>query len=163
MKTLCETILKQTDIIFYNMSVALKTYDRNASVCGAPAWRYCFHAIHSCDKWLENPAAYREREEFGALPSNPDMPSEIVLDDAELLRYLGEVKKKTEAYIASLTDDMLCEKPDGCDFTRLELILGQFRHFMCHIGMLNGQTTERTGKFPVVIGLEGEQDGKLFY
>ncbi len=51
-----------------------------------------------------------------------------------------------------------------CD--RLELILGQFRHFMCHIGILNGITIANTNKYPVVAGLDewkaNKLDGKLF-
>lgn len=43
---------KQTITNFSNMETAIKTYDRNASVCGTPAWRYAYHAIHSADKWF---------------------------------------------------------------------------------------------------------------
>ena len=34
---------------FINLETAIKTYDRNALVCGSPAWRYVYHAIHSAD------------------------------------------------------------------------------------------------------------------
>ena len=35
--------------------------------------------------------------------------------------------------------------------TRLELILMQFRHISTHIGLLNGLTAEKTGKFPLYV------------
>ena len=48
----------------------------------------------------------------------------------------------------------------------LELILGQYRHFMCHIGILNGTTIAKIDKYPMVLGLdawkENKLDGKLF-
>lgn len=49
-----------------------------------------------------------------------------------------------------------------CRYIKLELILGQFRHISSHIGMINGQTIERTGKFPIFAGLDGKQTDKLF-
>lgn len=82
---------------------------------------------------------------------NPDNPCNVVLSDKELLDYLD-----------NLSDEELNEKPDGCEYTRLELILGQFRHISSHIGMINGQTIDRTGRFPVFSGLDGKQTDKLY-
>lgn len=44
---------------------------------------------------------------------------------------------------------MLYEKPEKCIYTRMELILRQYRHLSFHTGMLNGQTAVNTGQFPV--------------
>ena len=93
---------------------------------------------------------------------NPDNPCNVVLSDTELLDYLHKVQIKTENYLDNLSDEELNEKPDGCEYTRLELILGQFRHISSHIGMINGQTIERTGRFPVFSGLDGKQTDKLY-
>lgn len=93
---------------------------------------------------------------------NPDNPCNVVLSDKELLDYLHKVQIKTENYLDNLSDEDLNEKPDGCEYTRLELILGQFRHISSHIGMINGQTIERTGRFPVFSGLDGKQTDKLY-
>lgn len=79
-----------------------------------------------------------------------------------MLEYLYKVQAKTESYLDNLSDEELKEKSDGCEYTRLELILGQFRHISSHIGMINGQTIERTGKFPIFAGLDGKQTDKLF-
>ena len=73
-------------------------------------------------------------------------------------------KKKTLDYLDTITDDMLYEKPQNCPYTRLELILRQFRHLSFHTGMLNGQTAEHTGKFPIYVSEDSifPEDGSLF-
>ena len=80
---------------------------------------------------------------------NPDNPCSVVLTDEQLLEYLDSVEKKTLDYLDTLTDDMLYEKPENCRFTRMELVLRQFRHISFHTGMLNGQTALATGQFPM--------------
>ena len=155
MNTLCNYIKQQADINFINLETAIKTYDRNALVCGAPAWRYVYHTIHSADKWFFNPCIYDEPPFHTDGMDNPDNPCGIVLTDVQLLDYMHAVRRKTAEYLDGLTDDMLLEKPDGCEYTRFELVLLQFRHISMHTGMLNGLTIERTGKFPVYVGAEG--------
>ena len=95
---------------------------------------------------------------------NPDNPTSVVLTDQQLLDYLDAVEKKTMDYLDTLTDEMLCEKPEVCRYTRLELVLRQFRHISFHTGMLNGQTALATGQFPMWVS-ETEKyvdDGILF-
>ena len=82
---------------------------------------------------------------------NPDNPCVTELTDTELLEYLQKVRQKTFDYLDKLNDKDLYECPENCAFTRMELVLIQFRHLNTHTGMLNGQTIERTGKFPVYI------------
>lgn len=67
-------------------------------------------------------------------------------------------------YLDTLTDDMLYEKPENCRFTRMELILRQFRHISFHTGMLNGQTALATGQFPMWVSETSKfvDDGILF-
>ena len=142
MNDVCRMIKKQTITNFSNMETAIKTYDRNASVCGTPAWRHVYHAIHSADKWFFNPSKFTEPDFHENGMDNPDNPCNVVLSDSELLDYLHKVQIKTENYLDNLSDEELNEKPDGCEYTRLELILGQFRHISSHIGMINGQTIE---------------------
>ena len=144
-------IKRQTDANFLNLITAIKTYDRDALVCGAPSWRYVYHTIHSADKWFFNPYVYTEPDFQKADMDNPNAPSDVVLSDEQLLGYLEKVRKKTADYLDSLTDIELNECPEKCDMTRLELILMQFRHISTHIGMLNGLTIEKTGKFPVYV------------
>ena len=61
------------------------------------------------------------------------------------------MKQKTFRYLDQLADSALSECPPDCPFTRLELILMQFRHISVHIGMLHGLTVEKTGRFPVYV------------
>ncbi len=151
---LCQIIKKQVLPNFINLETAIKTYDRNASVCGSPAWRYVYHTIHSADKWFFNPFVYSEPGFHENGMDNPDNPCSVELSDRQLLEYLYAVRDKTLRYIDSLTDEMLGEKPENCPYTRFDLVLRQFRHISLHTGMLNGLTVERTGRFPVFVGGE---------
>lgn len=151
MKTLCEIIKEQVEANFLNLETAIRTYNRNAPVCGVPAWRYVYHTIHSADKWFFNPFVYEEPPFHEEGMDNPDNPCTCELSDNELLEYLGRVKQKTFDYLDRLTDKELYECPENCSFTRMDLVLIQFRHISFHTGMLNGQTVELTGKFPVYV------------
>ncbi|MBO6303440.1 MAG: DinB family protein [Ruminiclostridium sp.] len=151
MRELCEMIKQQTDANFLNLITAIRTYDRNAPVCGAPAWRYVYHTIHSADKWFFNPYVYDEPDFHEPGMDNPNEPCKTVMTDEQLLEYLGRVREKTARYLDGLTDEMLGERPEGCDMSRLELVLMQFRHISTHIGMLNGLTAEKTGRLPVYV------------
>ena len=79
---------------------------------------------------------------------NPYNPTSVILSDEQLLNYLDAIENKTLEYLDSLTDDMLYEKPEKCIYTRMELVLRQYRHLSFHTGMLNGQTAVATGEFP---------------
>ena len=152
MNELCMIIKKTVRPNFMNMQIALETYDRDADCCGAPCWRWAYHAIHSADKWFINPFSYDEPPFHEAGMDNPFTPCTVVLTDAQLLEYLHRVEQKTLAYLDTLTDEMLYGQPENCPYTRMELVLRQYRHFLFHIGMLNGQTAAATGKFPGWVG-----------
>lgn len=162
MNELCQIIKNMVIPNFINIETSIKTYDRNADCCGSPAWRYVYHALHSADKWFFNPFEYDEPAFHQTGMDNPDNKCSVVLSDEQLLEYLMKIKEKTCDYLDTLTDEMLYEKPKNCPYTRLELVLRQFRHLSFHTGMLNGQTAERTGKFPVY-SYEDSKDGSLFY
>lgn len=153
MNRLTVQIKTEMETNFINLRTALLTYDRDALVCGAPAWRYAYHVIHSCDKWFIDPFDYTDPDFQPKDFDKPDTPSELVLSDNYLISYLDKVIIKINAYLDKLDDSMLYEKPKDCPYTRFELVLGQFRHMSLHIGMLNGQTIERTGRFPIALGL----------
>lgn len=148
MNELCQIIKNMVVPNFINMEIAIKTYDRNANCCGTPAWRFVYHALHSADKWFFNPFEYDEPDFHQNGMDNPDNFCSIELSDEQLLQFLAKIRKKTCDFLDSLTDEMLYEKPENCPYTRLELVLRQFRHLSFHTGMLNGQTAEHSGKFP---------------
>lgn len=147
----CEIIKKQAEANFLNLETAIKTYDRNALICGAPAWRYVYHAIHWADQWFFNPMDYEEREFHEKGMEDPNNPCTKEFTDEQLLEYLILVMKKSELYLDSLTDEMLYEKPEKCGFMRIELVLLQFRHISYNTGLINGITAEEKGKLPLYI------------
>ena len=132
MNELCQIIKNMVIPNFINMETAIRTYDRNADCCGAPAWRFAYHALHSADKWFFNPFEYNEPAFHQDGLDNPDHICSVVLSDDQLLEYLMQIREKTCDYLDTLTDDMLYEKPDNCPYSRLELGLRQFRHLSFH-------------------------------
>ena len=149
---------------FLNIRTSLQTYDRDALCCGAPCWRWAYHALHSADKWFINPFVYTEPSFHEDGMDNPDNPTSVVLSDEQLLSYLDAIEKKTMDYLDSLTDEDLYNKPENCIYTRMELVLRQFRHLSFHTGMLNGQTAVATGKFPMWVSeTSGYIDDGLFF
>lgn len=166
MQNLTAMICRQTELIFYNMEISMKTCDWNYQICGSPVWRYFYHTLHSCDKWFRNPSQYEEPLIHVENLDKVDLPCARILTEEEVWVYFEEVKSRTLAYIRNLSDEELYEKPYECAFTRMELILGQYRHFMCHIGIFNGITIANTGRYPMVAGLDqmvnNQLDGKLY-
>ncbi len=164
MNELCIIIKNTVKPIFLNIRTSLRTYDREALCCGAPCWRWAYHTLHSADKWFINPFEYIEPSFHEKGMDNPDNPTSAVLSDAELLAFLNQVEAKTLSYLDSLTDDLLYEKPENCPYTRMELVLRQYRHLSFHTGMLNGQTAFATGQFPVwVSDVDKYVDDGIFF
>ncbi|WP_026667261.1 hypothetical protein [Butyrivibrio sp. AE2005] len=164
MNELCKIIKDTVKPNFLNIRTSIRTYDRDALCCGAPCWRWAYHALHSADKWFINPFVYEEPIFHENGMDNPENPTSVILSDAQLLSYLDLIEKKTMNYLDSLTDNMLYEKPENCIYTRMELVLRQYRHLSFHTGMLNGQTAVATEKFPMWVS-ETDQfvdDGILF-
>ena len=164
MNELCMIIKEMTKPNFLNIKTSIQSYDRDALCCGAPCWRWVYHALHSADKWFINPFEYEEPQFHEEGMDDPEKPCSVILSDEELLDYLYSIEKKTYVYLDSLTDDMLYEKPEQCRYTRMELVLRQFRHLSFHTGMLNGQKALSTGQFPMWVS-EAEKyvdDGVFF-
>jgi len=151
MNPLIDTLKTSTDLMLHNLGIAMKTCDWRADVCGAPAWRYIYHTIHSCDKFFINPAVYNEPPFHRPGLDWPDNPAEVTLDEILLWDYYTQVREKIMAYLDALTDAQLAEIPAQCHMNRLALILAQFRHMYAHIGILNGVTIAHTARYPHVV------------
>lgn len=164
MNELCMIIKETVKPNFLNIRTSIKTYDRDALCCGAPCWRWAYHALHSADKWFINPFVYEEPAFHEEGMDNPENPTKVILSDEQLLHYLDQIEEKTLSYLDGQTDEMLYEKPENCIYTRMELVLRQFRHLSFHTGMLNGQTAVATGHFPVWVSEIGQyvDDGVFF-
>lgn len=164
MNELCMIIKDMVKPNFLNIRTSIQTYDRDAICYKAPCWRWVYHALHSADKWFINPFDYEEPAFHVEGLDDPEKECSVVLSDEQLLSYLDGIEKKTIDYLDSLTDEMLYEKPEGCRYTRMELVLRQFRHISFHTGMLNGQTVLSTGEFPMWVSETAKyvDDGKFF-
>lgn len=159
-----DVIKTSADLMFYNLRIAMDTVDWDAGICGAPAWRYIYHTLHSADKWFINPGT-RNTEPEPAFHTPgldyPDNPSDTVLGRDTLYTYYEQVRKKVLDYVSSLHDPQLSECPHGCIGTRLGLALSQFRHMYAHIGILNGITIANTNRYPRVLNESTWRSGNL--
>ena len=140
--------------MFYNFSITLKTCDMDSILCDMPIWKHVYHTLHSLDQWYINPEIYTEPDfHEPKLNSLDDYDNQKVLSRELLIDYFETIKKKIMEYLNSLSDEDLYEKPEGCEYNRLSLILGQFRHFHCHMGNINATTIYNTNKWPRVLGM----------
>ncbi|MCI6376194.1 MAG: DinB family protein [Clostridiales bacterium] len=124
--------------------------------CGMPVWKHIYHMLHSLDRWFANPRdpAYQEPPFHTPGLNDLDTPPQGSLSRETLTAYLTQVGERTMAYLEELDDAALEERPQGCEFTRMTLILGQHRHLSTHMGMLMGFIIAETGRWPRVLGLE---------
>lgn len=145
------------------MRTALQTCDLSYVLCGIPVWQHIYHTLHSCDRWYINPAITYAEPSFHVDGMNSlDTPSEAVLSKDILISYLNSIETTVQAYLLSLRDEQLPEKPLNCSFTRMELIIGQIRHFCVHLGNINATTIIQTGNWPRVVGLEDTLSDSLY-
>lgn len=126
--------------------------------CDMPMWKHIYHMLHSLDLWFINPRDPRfEEPEFHEKDLNDlDKASSKALTRAEINSYFNKTEDKIRDYLNGLKDEVLLEKPDGCEYTRFTLILAQHRHLHTHMGMIMGFIIDDTGLWPRVVGLEGE-------
>lgn len=158
-RRLVETLKNGTEIMFHNFYVTLVTCDMDYVLCEMPIWKHCYHTLHSCDRWFINPAKYEEPSFHEEGLNSLDVMSEKVLTREDLLCYFEQVKVKIMAYLDTLCDADLYEIPEDYIHNRLECIIGQMRHFYCHLGNINATTIIETGKWPRVVGMSGLTQG----
>ena len=124
--------------------------------CEMSFWKHTYHTIHSLDRWYINPERYEEPDIHIENLNNLDVRTDGILSRVDIDNYLQSVSEKITDYISTLTDEKLSAKPEGCDYSRLHLILAQHRHLDMHIGMMMGFIIADTGKWPRVMGLQSE-------
>lgn len=153
-RELIETIKASTRVLFLNFETTLKTCNMDYILCDMPIWKHCYHTLHSLDQWYINPYDYTEPPFHRENLNNLD-----IIDDGEpltrdeLMTYFKQIQKKLLDYLDSLNDEDLYEISAGCKYNRLEHILGQFRHFYCHMGNINAATIVETNQWPRVCGM----------
>ena len=161
-QVLTHIILEQTNTLFHNVSTMLKTCDMAVLFSNMPIWKHVYHMLHSCDRWFINPNHYEEPPFHEPDLNSLEYPNEKVLSRGELILYFESIKVKIFDYLENLTDDQLSDYPSNCSYTRMALILGQFRHLYAHLGNINATTVIATGEWPRVVGLDGDLSDSLF-
>jgi uncharacterized damage-inducible protein DinB len=149
-------INKQNQALFRNAESLLEAVDADSlerpGSWGWPLSEQLYHMLHSMDKWYISPETYTEP--YSVLKIQPPESGSIPhLTKPELQAYWSSIKDKVNRYMETLTDESLKDCPEKCRFTRLELILGQYRHFMYHIGLAHGCIRSETAHNPEYIGL----------
>jgi hypothetical protein len=159
MNKLIPILLAQTDLMLQNVAVTLGSIrEEQLSTEGSWGWplgEQIFHLLHSLDQWFINPFAFTEPSLAMKGGGIPDAQIGGRLSAEELMAYFTAIRNKIFQYFSDLREERLPERPEGCPFTRLELILGQSRHLMYHIGLIHGCLRSATGKSPEYIGLSG--------
>lgn len=152
-RELVETIKESTKVLFINFETTLKTCDMDYVLCDMPIWKHCYHALHSLDQWYINPYDYTEphfhKDKLNSLDYIDD---EIVLTREQLIEYFKSIQVKILDYLDGLNDEDLYEIPKDCKYNRLEHVIGQFRHFHCHMGNINAAKMVTENKWPRVVG-----------
>lgn len=125
---------------------------------GIPMWKYLYHTLYSMDRWYINPGDVSyENPEFhtDTLADLNVVPQDEYLERNQLENYFYQIQEKIQNYIAALKDTDLDKQPENCDMSRFRLILGQFRHWHRHMGIIYGFIIEDTGKWPYVLNMSG--------
>ena len=146
---LTQIIFNQTKILFENIANQIMSADLSCMVDNVNNSRFLFHTIHSMDKYFINP--YQYNYEVNELIDISEDYS--VISREKLQCYFDFVKAKIENYLAALTDEELTQCPPNCPYTRLDLILAQFRHAMFHAGMSEIVTFNTKGQWIAWAGL----------
>ena len=115
---------------------------------GAPLWQYIYHMLHALDQWFINP---RDNDFIEPPIHAPHLQDLAIYPAARLSRrqigeYFYTIKAKLSLYLTSLHDEDLLQRPENCPWTRLTLILAQYRHLHLHLGMLMGFVLAETGR-----------------
>ena len=172
MTEIIRQIKDQQEINFINVRDQIQMADLETVFDGENNSRYIFHYLHSLDRFFINPCNYvYEGERLFGIPENLSVidqkredyvqDSSIVISRNQLLDYLEYVHQKINTYFESLTAEELIGKPEGCEYSRLELILAQFRHLMWHVGLSSGITFETRNEWNKFTGLNS-LNKKLF-
>jgi hypothetical protein len=152
MSQLVEAIRRNTKHLFESASIMLQTCNMDYILCDFPVWKHVYHMLHSCDQYFINPHEYTEPTFHELNLNSLNIMTEKVLTREDLNKYRDDVCNKIMQYIDSLTDETLCEVPQGCRSNRLSLILSQYRHFYAHLGNINATTIIETNEWPRVAG-----------
>lgn len=153
---LISEIKQQTDVIFQNIQITfdeIKDVEAVPRFSDMPYWKHIYHVLHSLDQWFVNPNVFEEPDFHIENLNSLFVGCDAVLKKDELQNYFLSIMQKIENYLDGLYDEELGDKPENCMFSRLSLILGQYRHVSYHIGLIHSFIRDDTGKWPAFKGL----------
>lgn len=165
MNDIVKIINEQTNVLFENMYEQINRADLSCLIDNVNNSRFLFHMIHSMDKYFINPYDYDYSEVYDiiGIDENYSIISEsregyiadesYVIPREKLEEYMDHVKEKISKYLSGLSDEELSEKPENCPYTRLQMILAQFRHSMFHCGMSELATYDSTDEWLKYTGI----------
>ena len=159
---LCDDIRYLTDRALWETENLIKCIPDelwNKRYDGIPMWKYLYHTLYSMDRWYINPydPAYQNPAfHTDTLADLNVVPQEEGLDRNQLEGYFYQIQDKIQEYIVHLDDSALAQNPENCDISRFCLILGQFRHWHRHMGVIYGFIIEDAGKWPYVFNMFGK-------
>ena len=156
-QNLCEIIRDETNRALWEVHNVIECVPDqlwNKLYCEMPMWKHIYHMLHSVDQWYINPRVYTQPFFHKEGLNNLDFTSNTSLSRTEIENYFETVKKKIIEYDDSLSDNILLQKPEHCEWSRFELILAQHRHLHSHMGIIMGFVIEDTGMWPKALGLE---------
>ncbi len=151
-----KVIRRQTEILLRNIQVTLDTITEtqlNATIVKWPIWKHFYHLLHSLDQWFINPFNYTQPSFHRDGMNYFDKLENHSPSRKQLLEYFHTIKRKIDDYLSELTDISLCDCPDRCNFSRLDLIIGQNRHLMYNLGMIHIMLQIESGKLPEYVGM----------
>jgi hypothetical protein len=157
MNSLVSEIRQQTNaVIFQNIQIILdeiKDVEAVPRFSDMPYWKHIYHMLHSLDQWFVNPNKFEEPDFHTENLNSLFVSCDRALKKEELQNYFNSVKKKIDNYLSELSDEELGDNPEDCMFSRLALILGQYRHASYHMGLIHSFIRDETGKWLPFKGL----------
>ena len=166
MNDIVKIISEQTNVLFINMYEQINGADLSCMIDNVNNSRFLFHMIHSMDKYFINPFDYDYSavysligidEKYSIISESREgyiAAEGYVIPREKLVQYMDFVKEKINKYLLGLSDEDLSKKPDNCEYTRLQMILAQYRHSMFHCGMSEIATYDSTDEWLDYVGLK---------
>lgn len=124
---------------------------------GPPVWRLAYHTLFYVDFYLANgkdafePAGFHEAqtqlfEKVPVPPCEEALPA-TVYTKAQLLGYLGEIRRRLDDVLRGMTDPSAA-RPSAFEWvpgTNVDLLLYNLRHAQHHVGQLSLLLRRRRG------------------
>jgi len=153
---LVNSIKNQTNNIFMNIEVLLENIPEsefNTIKGGFLTWKHFYHLIYTLEKYFIDPSNYSDPIFHKNYVCITNMEKYKKMSKNEIIEYYHNVKSKVQDYLNILNDELLEEKIsfEEMEFTKLELILSQFRHIFYHIGYLHCCIRIEKGETPEYI------------